>query len=181
MQIKFLLCILYKAFLNNLNKYRTAKNRDLNFETVTKISEDLSNSLCWLISHKDYIKSQALKGQKRKIELTDTSKNLLLKKIEQSDYINNCQPQPIFLNQTETNKNSKCRFHLLDPKFLHSCLKVFTQRKMDELFSIKSVRTLFKYYSEQSQISTRIKQHKAMGKQFNKFKSTLQNMADMCS
>ena len=47
---------------------------------------------------------------------------------------------------------------------------------MDDLFSNKSFKFLFKYYAHHENINNRMKEHKSMQKQIKKFDSILSKM-----
>ena len=154
--------------------YNNTNQIAINSETVTLSTDDFINTVCWLISHKDYKKTQYFKQSS---DLIRAKSSIKISKSEQNlsnSFLIDSENDLSGYEELTSNKyeNSK----RIDPNYLHSTLKVFTQKKMDYLFSNKSLKFLFKYYASHEKINSRMRAHKSMQKQIEKFDSILSKM-----
>lgn len=67
---------------------------------------------------------------------------------------------------------------------LHNCMRVYTQKKMEKVFSLSATKLLFRYYCDsivtQNGECPRLQSHKAMCKNYHKYMKIMSQILELC-
>jgi hypothetical protein len=132
------------------------------------------------ISCKDFKKSQWFKPACLK---TKTQKDFGIQIEDRSDYNlpNANLDGSIYQNSELLVRDQEFKdqnFSSLTPEQIHDTFSIFTQKKLEVLFSLPSTKFLFKYYAENLE---RLSSHKIMKNQPSKYLYVKVKLLEMCS